>query len=143
MLRGAALKYYYTTCKTDPRMTQLADLCNSVRSTFEGAEYKRSMLTKWNALSLRQIISKNSDKDIETCLQLLVEELRTTQMNLDTNLQSDTFLQNKLLMACQDYLVCSIACLIPILLSTRLINNLQTSIIIYKSINKKQNQTQT
>ena len=46
MLRGAALKHYYTTCKTDPRITQLTDLCNSVRSTFEGAEYKRSMLTK-------------------------------------------------------------------------------------------------
>jgi hypothetical protein len=46
MLKGAALKHYYTTCKTDPRITQLTDLCNSVQSTFEGAEYKRSMLTK-------------------------------------------------------------------------------------------------
>ena len=63
-------------------------------------------------------------------------------MNLDTNLQSNTFLQNKLLMTCQDYLACLIACLIPVLLSTELINNLQTSIITYKSINKKQSQTQ-
>jgi hypothetical protein len=46
MLKEAALKHYYTTCKTDLRMTQLADLCSSVQSTFEGAEYKRSMLTK-------------------------------------------------------------------------------------------------
>jgi hypothetical protein len=52
MLKGAALKHYYTTCKTDLKMTQLADLCYSIRNTFEGAEYKRSMLTKWNALSL-------------------------------------------------------------------------------------------
>ena len=123
-------------------MTQLADLCNSVQSTFEGAEYKRSILTKWNTLSLHQIISKNSDKDIKTCLQLLVKELHIIQMNLNTNLQSNTFLQNKLLMACQDYLACSIAYLIPILLLTGLINNLQMSIIIYKSINKKQSQTQ-
>lgn len=142
MLKGAALKHYYTTCKTDTRMTQLADLCYSVRNTFEGAEYKRSMLTKWNALSLRQMVSKNTDKDIETCLQLLVEELRTTQMNLDTNLQSDTFLQNKLLMACQDHPACSIACSIPALSSTGLINNLRTNIVTYESINKKQSQTQ-
>jgi hypothetical protein len=46
MLRGAALNHYYTTCKTNPKFTQLSDLCESVRSTFEGAEYKRSMLTK-------------------------------------------------------------------------------------------------
>jgi hypothetical protein len=52
MLKGAVLKHYSTTCKTDPRMTQLADLCSSVQSTFEGAEYKRSMLIKWNTLSL-------------------------------------------------------------------------------------------
>ena len=69
MLKGAALKHYYTTCKSNPRMTQLADLCYSIRNTFEGPEYKRSMLTKWNELSLHQIIEKNSDKDIETCLQ--------------------------------------------------------------------------
>ena len=99
------------------------------------------MLTKWNALSLRQIIGKNPDKDIEICLQLLVEELRTIQMNLDTNLQSDTFLQNKLLMACQDYSACSIACSIPALSSTGLINNLRTSIVTYESVNKKQSQT--
>jgi hypothetical protein len=46
MLKEAALKHYYTTYKTDLRITQLADLCNSVRSTFKGAEYKRSVLTK-------------------------------------------------------------------------------------------------
>jgi hypothetical protein len=46
MLKEAALKHYYTTCKTDLKITQLADLCYSIRNTFEGAEYKRSMLTK-------------------------------------------------------------------------------------------------
>ena len=84
MLRGAALKHYYMSCKTDPNMTRLTDLCNSVRNVFEGAEYKRSMLTKWNALTLRQIIANNPNKDVESSLQLLIEELRATQMNLDT-----------------------------------------------------------
>jgi hypothetical protein len=141
MLKGAALKHYYTTCKTDPKMTQLADLCYSIRNTFEGAEYKRSMLTKWNVLSLRQVISKNPDKDTETCLHLLVEELRTTQMNLDTSLQGDNFLQNKLFMACQDHPACSIACSIPVITLTGLINNLRTSIVTYESVSKKQSQT--
>jgi hypothetical protein len=86
MLKGAVLKHYYTTCKTDPKMTQLADLCYSIHNTFEGAEYKRSMLTKWNVLLLRQVISKNPDKNTETCLYLLVKELRTTQINLNISL---------------------------------------------------------
>jgi hypothetical protein len=46
MLKRAALKHYYTTCKTDLKITQLADLCYSIHNTFEGAEYKRSILTK-------------------------------------------------------------------------------------------------
>jgi hypothetical protein len=46
ILKGAALKHYYTTCKTDLKMTQLADLCYSIRNIFKGAEYKRSILTK-------------------------------------------------------------------------------------------------
>jgi hypothetical protein len=142
MLKGAALKHYYTVCRTEPRMTQLADLCNSIRNTFEGAEYKRSMLAKWNVLSLRQTISKNPNKDIETCLQLLVEELHTIQMNLDTTLYGDNFLQTKLQTACQDHPACSISCSIPALTSTGLISNVRASIITYESVNKKQNQTQ-
>jgi hypothetical protein len=46
MLKGAALKHYYTTYKTDLKITQLADLCYSIRNTFKDAKYKRSMLTK-------------------------------------------------------------------------------------------------
>jgi hypothetical protein len=38
MLKGAVLKHYYITCKTDLRMTQLTDLCSSIQSTFKGAE---------------------------------------------------------------------------------------------------------
>ena len=52
MLKGAALKHYYTTCKSNPRMTQLVDLCYSIRNTFEGPEYKQSKLSKWNLTTL-------------------------------------------------------------------------------------------
>jgi hypothetical protein len=55
-------------------------------------------------------------------------------MNLDISLQGDNFLQNKLFIACQDHLVCSIACSIPAITSTRLINNLRTSIVTYKAL---------
>jgi hypothetical protein len=63
-------------------------------------------------------------------------------MNLDISLQGDNFLQNKLFMACQDHPACSIACSIPAITSTGLINNLRTSIVTYESVNKKQNQIQ-
>jgi hypothetical protein len=46
MLKRAVLKHYYITCKTDLKITQLVNLCYSIRNTFEGAEYKRSILTK-------------------------------------------------------------------------------------------------
>ena len=138
ILKGVMLKYYYIIYKPNPRMTQLVDLCNSIYNTFKEAEFKRSILMKWNVLLLHQVIEKNSDKDIEIYLQILIKELCTTQMTLNTNLQDDLFLQNKFLMACQDYPAYSIACLIPAITSTGLISNLQMSKVTYKSINKKQ-----
>ncbi|KAI0996973.1 hypothetical protein K3495_g11212 [Podosphaera aphanis] len=100
MLTGTALRHYYTSIKPNPRITQFPEICKSIRQTFEGPEFKRNMSTRWNNLTFQTIIDDNSSKSIETCLQLLIDELRTTQMSLPRNFQGDASLQNKLLTAC-------------------------------------------
>ena len=138
MLKGAALSHFYTVCKPNPRITQLIELCDNIRNAFEGTEYKRSMLTKWNTLTLRSIVEKHPDKSIESCLQTLIGELRATQINLDRNLQGDLFFQNKLQLACQDHPACSIACSIPANNSATLVNSLRSNIVTWETQNKRQ-----
>ncbi|KHJ31984.1 hypothetical protein EV44_g3858 [Erysiphe necator] len=142
MLKGAALKLYYTSIKPNPLITTIKGLCENIRETFEGNEYKRSMLTKWNNTSLKSIMEKNPEKDVELCLQLLIEDLRTTQMALQSNFRDDTSFQNKLMTACQAHPACSIACSIPASSSVALINNLRSSISTYLAVENDKNQFQ-
>jgi hypothetical protein len=68
MLRGLALDYYYTNFKSNPFSVSFDKLCESTRNYFEGSEYKRDILTQWNALKLRTVIDKNTEKSIIECL---------------------------------------------------------------------------
>ena len=52
MLRGLALKYYFTHLKD---LTLLENICAGLKSYFEGDEYKRDILSKWNAITLKQV----------------------------------------------------------------------------------------
>lgn len=142
MLKGAALKHYYTSIKPNPLITTIKGLCENIRETFEGNEYKRSMLTKWNNTSLKSVMEKNPEKYVELCLQLLIEDLRTTQMALQSNFRDDTSFQNKLMTACQAHPACSIACSIPASSSVALINNLRSSISTYLAVENDKNQFQ-
>lgn len=134
MLKGAALNYYYTSCKSNPYITSLQDLCANIKQYFEGAEHERNTLMKWNDLTLKKTLEKNPGKSIKDSLQLLVQELRALQLGLEKDLCYKKFFFNKLLTACQDHPACSIACSKPASTTSGLISDLQSSIITYKKI---------
>lgn len=100
MLKGAALKHYYISTKTSRAITTIDEICENIRQTFEGDEFKRSMMTKWNNTTLSTTIEENPEKSIEICLQLLVDDLRTTQIALQKNIRNDLSFQNKFMTAC-------------------------------------------
>jgi hypothetical protein len=52
MLRGLALKYYFTHLKD---LNLLENVCTGLKLYFEGDEYKRDILSKWNAITLKQV----------------------------------------------------------------------------------------
>jgi hypothetical protein len=76
MLRGLALDHYYTNLKSNPFSVSFNKLCESTRNYFEGSEYKRDILTQWNALKLQTVIDKNTEKSTIECLQILIKDLR-------------------------------------------------------------------
>ena len=76
MLRSLALDYYYTNLKSNPLSIPFNKLYKAIRNYFKGLEYKRNILTQWNATKLRTVIDKNIEKSTTKCLQILIKDLR-------------------------------------------------------------------
>jgi hypothetical protein len=104
-----------------------------MKNCFEDVEYRRSILFKWNNLILKTIMikSKNENKFIEKCFQLLIKNLRHLQHDLNSKLRSEKFIHHKFINACQDVFACQYVCFKFSDSLIDLINDLKSSIIIY------------
>jgi hypothetical protein len=96
MLYGITLNFYYRNKAT---YITFNGIYNAIYNYFKGLEYKRGVLTKWNAITLKIVIVKSEGKSIEDCLQLLLNNLRHLQYSLNANLRNNDFLYNKLIVA--------------------------------------------
>ncbi len=136
MLKDLTLNYYYSNMSIDILII-FDEVCFSMKNYFEDAEYRRSILFKWNNLTLKTIMikSKNENKFIEKCLQLLIKNLRHLQHDLNSKLRSKKFIHNKLINACQDVFACQYVCFKFSDSLIDLINDLRSSIIIYQKAN--------
>jgi len=65
MLCGITFDFYYRNKAT---YTTFNSIYNAIRNYFEGLEYKRGVLIKWNAITLKIVIIKSEGKSIEDCL---------------------------------------------------------------------------
>jgi hypothetical protein len=132
MLKRLALNYYYSNVINSKASLTFDDVCVSITSYFEDAEYRRSILNKWNNITLKTMMSFNESKSMNECLQLLIKELRHLQHELESTLRIDDFIHNKLVNACQKISACQYACFKSSEILTELINDLKSSIIIYQ-----------
>ena len=112
MLIGLALDYYYSNVSISTSVT-FDEVCNSIRTYFERAENRRSVLSRWNNTILKSIMEKNERKPIEDCIQLLIKDLHHLQYGLDVELCTDKFIYNKLISTGQDVPACQYACFKP------------------------------
>ena len=65
MLYGITLNFYY---KNKVTYTTFNNIYNAIYNYFKGLEYKRGVLIKWNAITLKTVIIKNEGKSIGDCL---------------------------------------------------------------------------
>ena len=65
MLRSITLNFYY---KNKATYTTFNSIYNAIRNHFKGPKYKRGILIKWNAITLKTVIIKSEGKSIEDCL---------------------------------------------------------------------------
>ena len=96
MLCSITLNFYYENKAT---YTTFNSICNAICNHFKGPEYKRGILIKWNAITLKTVIMKNENKSTGDCLQLLLNDLHHLQHGLNANLHNNNFLHNKLIVA--------------------------------------------
>ena len=65
ILCGITLNFYYRNKAT---YITFNSIYNAIRNHFKGLEYKRGVLTKWNAITLKIVMVKSEGKFIEDCL---------------------------------------------------------------------------
>ena len=53
---------------------------------------------------------KNDDKSMIDCLNILINELRHLQHNLNSKLQNELFMQNHFIIACENVAACRLTC---------------------------------
>src|ERR1700733_5248568 len=121
MLYSITFNFYY---KNKATYTTFNNIYNAIYNHFKEPEYKRGVLTKWNAITLKTVIIKSKGKSTEDCLQLLLNNLHYLQHGLNANLRNNNFLYNNLIITCQDVAAYQAACSnLPTTL-TSLINSL-------------------
>ena len=80
-------------------------------------------------------MDKNTKKLTIECLQILIKDLRYLQYSLNIKLRMDDFLYNKLITAYQEIEPYKYTYYKPADTIASLINDLRSSIIIYKALN--------
>ena len=86
MLCSLVLNHYYTNLKSNPLSIPFNKLYEATHNYFKRLEYRRDILTQWNATKLQTVIDKNTKKLTIKCLQILIKDLRHLQYSLDIKL---------------------------------------------------------
>jgi len=107
-------------------------VCVYLRNVFEGATFQHKHLDKWNTVILSTVIANNANKSTIECLQLLILELRKTQMCLYSDLRNTSFYYNKLVTICQGVSAYKYTISNPSHDIGDLVNKLQSAIVNYK-----------
>ena len=133
MLKGFALDYYLANVNMLENAT-LDQACTFISTHFENPDHRRNNLQRWNQTTLKSVMTKpeNQGKSTLDCLEILINDLRHMQHGLAPNLQNEDFMQNHLIIACEEVPACRFACYKPNATLAGQISDLQTSISTYE-----------
>ena len=133
MLSGQAQTYYYANRGNACTFDQF---CITMQLFFEGPEWQRLNLTKWQTISLTDIISTNPTLSTTECLRKLCTELDTIQRGVDPAYHGTVHLQENIILACRGHPALAAGLTNPPGDTSDLANNLYTSIINYEAVHE-------
>ena len=133
MLSDQAQTYYYANCSDTSTFDQFY---SNIQLFFKGLEWQHFNLTKWQTLSLTDIISANPTLFTTKCLQKLYTKLNTIQQSIDLGYHGIVHLCENIIQAYKSYFALTAGFTKPFLETSGLVNNIYTSIIKYKAVHK-------
>ena len=132
MLFGQAQTYHYSNWGD----TSFDGFYVKMWLFFEGPEWQRLNLTKWQTISLNDTISANSTLTTTECLCKLCTNLETIQRGLDPAYYGPVHLRENIICACKGHPALANSLTNPPPDTSELVNNLYTSIVNYETVHK-------
>ncbi len=133
MLSGQAQTHFYANRGDTSTFDQF---CTNMQFFFEGLEWQRLNLTKWQTLSLIDIISANPTLSTIECLRKLYTKLNIIQRGVNPAYHGTVHLRENIIRACRGHPALTAGLTNPPSDTSGLVNSLYTSIINYEAVHK-------
>ena len=135
MLIGSTFNFYYSHRKTT---TEYTDFCIKIQNFFEGPEWQRLNLTKWQIIILADVIIANSTLTTTECLRKMCTKMNEIQRNVIFVFQENEHLKKNIIKTCRENAAVSAGFTNSPIDVSGLVNNLHVSIINYEAVYKPQ-----
>ncbi|KAE8549770.1 hypothetical protein EYB25_008294 [Talaromyces marneffei] len=130
MLKGDALQFYFDNIE---KWTQLRiDPVIAVKNNYENEEHLRHVQEQWDTMTLPYIVSKNPEKSISECLELMLQDLRRFYNKLRPQVRNDVTYHAKLISATRLVPACHAATGKPSPTIPGLVEDLRSSVSQYE-----------
>ncbi|KAI6251509.1 hypothetical protein HI914_00309 [Erysiphe necator] len=112
------------------------EMITRLRAHFETAERQEQMLSKWKNLSLQRLIEENPTISYAEFFEILVKDIRRTQLSLPNRYQGDESLRDAIVDAVRDVRECAFACFKPAATVEALCADIRASIATEERLHK-------
>jgi hypothetical protein len=134
MLSDEALDYFYSNLQF---CYSFHEFCVNIKHYFENSEWYRINLTKWQTISIADIVASNSVLSLFECLRKMCFEMSTIQKDLNSAFVDSIQLRKNIIKVCRDHFAFTNDLNNASMSVSNLINSLHISVMNYEAIRKQ------
>ncbi len=140
MLSNEALDYFYSNLQF---CYSFHDFCVNIKHYVENSEWYRINLTRWQTISIADIVASNSILSLFECLRKMCFEMNTIQKDLNSAFVESIQLRKNIIKICRDHSALINDLNNASMSVSNLINSLHISVMNYEAIRKQHDSQQT
>ena len=133
MLTGQAQTHFYANRES---IVSFDDFCQKIRLFFEGPEWERLNLIKWQTVSLADTIAANPTLSTTECLRKMCTEIDKIQRSVNPAYHGPIHLRENIIRACRGHPALAAGLTNPPHETSDMVNLLCSSIINYEAVHK-------
>ncbi len=139
MLSSEALDYFYSNLQF---CYSFHEFCVNIKHYFESSEWYRINLTRWQTISIADVVASNSTLSLSECLRKLCFEMSTIQKDLNSAFVDSIQLRKNIIRVCRDHFALTNELNNASINVSDLINALHTNVMNYEAIRKQHDSMQ-